>query len=131
MVGIFKNFNIEFFKNQPSSIPYKIEWFDIQGGFILDDSRVVSITLCRDNDMTGYNGIYNGYTVEIVNKYSGKVISKWFPFDYYLEQTAEPPSNLFFPKKDGNKPFDWVHNNKPKDTNQLVVEIFKWIELFK
>lgn len=120
-MNVFKNFNEEFF----SKCKRKIEWYDVEGLFVMDGDRVVRITI----DDIGTKDHYNGYMVEIINNKSGTIVKKFFRFKHHLEfihRNREEHSHVWY---SGGK-FEW-YISRPKDTKVMCETIFKWIDTFK
>ena len=120
MENVFKTFNIDFFKSQKD-----ITWYDKQGILILDDNRVVTITI----DDVGTHDSYNGYWVEIFNKTNGPIIKKFFRFSDHLTMNHYD-TQQYFHVWYNNKKFEW-YISRPKDPKEMVNIIFDWINKFK
>jgi hypothetical protein len=126
MKDVFKKFNEEFWKKGvPNSLLYPINWYDKQGVMKLDDQRVVTITI----DDLGHRERYYGYHVEIINKFNGTIVKKWFRFQDHLTM-VHPDRKPYFHVwlNDGN--FDW-YISRPSDTKEMVKVICDWINQFK
>lgn len=124
MKNIFKNFNEDFWKSEKS-----ITWYDKQGVMVLDDQRVVTITI----DDVGTRDNYNGYHVEIINKVQGTIVKKWFRFQDHLTMVHRGESNisqeychvwLSYGK------VDW-YISRPKDSKEMVKVIMDYVNNFK
>ena len=126
MKDVFKKFNEEFWKKGiPNSLLYPINWYDKQGVMKLDDQRVVTITI----DDLGHRDNYNGYHVEILNKFNGTIVKKWFRFSDHLtmvHRDRQPYFHVWL--NNGN--FDW-YISRPSDTKEMVKVICDWISQFK
>ena len=121
MKTFFKEFNQNFF----SSSKY-IKWFDKEGVYILDENRVVRITL----EDSGTKGIFNGYLVEIINKNEGLIVRKFFRFEHYLTMIHRPNTEHYYHVWLNNDKLDW-YISRPKNTKELCGKIFEWIVTFK
>ena len=127
MKDVFKKFNEEFWKKGvPNTLLYPINWYDKQGVMKLDDQRVVTITI----DDLGVRDNYNGYHVEIINKFNGSIVKKWFRFQDHLTMVNRSDRQPYFHVwlNDGN--FDW-YISRPSDTKEMVKVICDWINQFK
>lgn len=119
MKDLFKNFNEEFWKSQKN-----ITWYDKQGVMNLGDQRVVTITI----DDVGTRDNYNGYHVEIINKFNGTIVKKWFRFIDHLTMVHRDKSEYYHVWLNSGK-CDW-YISRPKDTKEMVKVIMDWIEKF-
>lgn len=120
MKDVFKNFNETFWKSQKS-----ITWYDKQGVMNLDEQRVVTITI----DDLGHKDYYNGYHVEILNKFEGTIVKKWFRFQDHLtmvHRDRQPYYHVWLNRDN----FDW-YISRPKDTKEFVKVVMDWINQFK
>ena len=120
MKDLFKNFNEKFWKSESS-----ITWFDKQGVMKLDDQRVVTITI----DDLGHRDHYIGYNVEILNKFEGTIVRKWFRFQDHLTMVHRDRSEYYHVWLNGGN-FDW-YISRPKDTKEFVKVVMTWINHFK
>lgn len=121
MSNVFNIFNEKFFKSRP-----EIKWFDKDGVYKIDEDRVVVITI-DDKDYTDHFG---GYLVKVINKMNGTIVSKWFPFKYYLTMIHREGDAEYFYALYTKDKFDW-YISRPKSTDEMVDCIFEWIENFK
>ena len=122
MKDLFKNFNEEFWKSQKN-----ITWYDKQGIIVLgDQQRVVTITI----DDVGTRDNYNGYHVEIINKFNGTIVKKWFRFiDHLTMVHRDNHTQEYCHVWLNSGKFDW-YISRPKDTKEMVKVIMDWIEKF-
>jgi hypothetical protein len=121
MENVFKNFNENFFKSKKG-----IRWYDQDGLYKLDDTRVVSITL----DDIGVHENFNGYTIVIHNTQNGGMVKKFFKFVYHLDMIDRNEREKYSHVWYSQGKLDW-YISRPKDTKQMVDVIFDWIEKFK
>ena len=127
MKDVFKKFNEEFWKKGvPNTLSYPINWYDKQGVMRLDDQRVVTITI----DDLGLRDNYNGYHVEIINKFNGTIVKKWFRFQDHLTMVHRGNGQEYFHVWLNNGNFDW-YISRPQDTKEMVKVICDWINQFK
>lgn len=120
MKDVFKNFNETFWKSEKS-----ITWYDKQGVMSLDEQRVVTFTI----DDIGHRDNYIGYHVEILNKFEGTIVRKWFRFQDHLtmvHRDRQPYYHVWF--NSGN--LEW-YISRPKDTKEFVKVVMDWINQFK
>lgn len=120
MKDVFKNFNETFWKSQKS-----ITWYDKQGVMSLDEQRVVTFTI----DDIGHRDNYIGYNVEILNKFEGTIVRKWFRFQDHLtmlHRDTQPYYHVWLNRDN----FDW-YISRPKDTKEFVKVVMDWINQFK
>jgi len=103
-----------------------ITWYDKQGVMKLDDQRVVTITI----DDVGTRDHYNGYHVEIVNKFNGTIIKKWFRFNDHLTMIHRSQNDEYYHVWYQRGEFDW-YISRPKDNKEMVKVIMDWINQFK
>jgi hypothetical protein len=118
----FKKFNENFF----SKSKQKIVWYDRQGVFNLDDTRVVTITI----DDIGTRDQYNGYVVEIFNKFNGTIIKKFFKFENFLTFRHRTESEKHYHVWLYRNEFEW-YISVPTNTKEMSDKIFDWINQFK
>jgi len=95
----------------------KIEWLDKTGFYKLKDGRVVRI----EPETHGTSGEYPGFLVTILNPKEGKVDSKFFLFDDYLDPTSKG-------RKDGRANDDSTSSPYPvgKNTCYHVIAHTGW-----
>ena len=123
MKNIFKNFNEDFWKSEKS-----ITWYDKQGVMVLDDQRVVTITI----DDVGTRDNYNGYHVEIINKVQGTIVKKWFRFQDHLTMVHRGDSNIrqeYCHVWLNSGKVDW-YISRPKDSKEMVKVIMDYVNKF-
>ena len=120
-MNIFKKFNEDFF----SKCKRTIKWFDREGLFVMDNDRVVRITL----DDVGTKNDYNGYMVEIINNKQGTIVKKFFRFKEHLEFVHRDTSKYFHVWLSNDK-LDW-YISRPKETKPMCDTMFDWIDTFK
>lgn len=121
MKNIFKNFNEDFWKSENS-----VTWYDKQGVMVLDDQRVVTITI----DDVGTRDNYNGYHVEIINKVQGTIVKKWFRFQDHLTMVNSLNNQEFCHVWLNSGKFDW-YISRPKNTKEMVKVIMDYVNNFK
>jgi hypothetical protein len=123
MENLFKKFNEEFFKKSRQDII--LEFFDKDCLYEVDNNFVVRLTIddvdVRDN--------YDGYFVEIIHKKKGSVCKKFFRFSDYLEMNHRKDSQHFCHVWLNEGTFEW-YISTPKDVNQMVIEIERWLDIF-
>ena len=123
MENLFKKFNEEFFKKSRQDII--LEFFDKDCLYEYDNNFVVRLTIddvdVRDN--------YDGYFVEIIHKKKGSVCKKFFRFSDYLEMNHRKDSQHFCHVWLNEGTFEW-YISTPKDVNQMVIEIERWLDIF-
>ena len=122
MNEIIKKFNEKFFSKSKD----KIVWYDKQGVFNLDDTRVVTITI---NDL-GVRDQFNGYEIEIINKMRGTIVSKFFRFENYLTFEHRSPRDKYYHVWSNGGTFDW-YISRPIDTKEMTDKISQYINQFK
>ena len=123
MENVFKKFNQDFWKSEKS-----ITWYDKQGVMNLDDQRVVTITI----DDVGTRDNYNGYHVEIINKFEGTIVKKWFRFQDHLTMItpSNPNQQIYTHVWLHRDEFDW-YITRPNNTKEMVKVIMDWISMLK
>lgn len=124
MKDVFKKFNEDFWKSEKS-----ITWYDKQGVMVLDDQRVVTITI----DDVGTRDNYNGYHVEIINKVQGTIVKKWFRFQDHLTMVHRGESNIsqeYCHVWSSYGKVDW-YISRPKDSKEMVKVIMDYVNNFK
>ena len=121
MKDIFKNFNQDFWKSEKT-----ITWYDKQGLMWLDEQRVVTITI----DDVGTRDNYNGYHVEILNKFEGTIVKKWFRFTDHLTMVHRDPKTEYCHVWLNSGKVDW-YISRPKDTKEFVKVVMNWVNQFK
>jgi len=121
MKDIFKNFNQDFWKSEKT-----ITWYDKQGLMWLDGQRVVTITI----DDLGHKDYYNGYHVEILNKFEGTIVKKWFRFQDHLTMVHRDPKTEYCHVWLNSGKLDW-YISRPKDTKEFVKVVMNWVNQFK
>jgi len=116
----------------------KINWFDLTGMHALDDARVVKIQLSDPRTV----GIFVGFSVEIINKVTGKIDSKLFRFDDYLsaDMASRSDTRRDYPVAGNScyhvdingyrKECDW-YIAKPKSTKPFCEAVESYIASFK
>ena len=120
MENVFKTFNKDFFKSVKD-----ITWFDKQGVLKLDENRLVLITI----DDVGTRDSYNGYWVEILNKFNGTIIKRFFKFNDHLTMIHRPghkACHVWY----NNEQFEW-YISIPKNPKEMTAVIMDWITMFK
>lgn len=123
MKDVFKKFNEDFWKSVNS-----ITWYDKQGVMVLDDQRVVTITI----DDVGTRDNYNGYHVEIINKVQGTIVKKWFKFQDHLTMVHRGESTIsqeYCHVWLNSGKFDW-YISRPKDSKEMVKVIMDYVNKF-
>jgi hypothetical protein len=119
-MNVFKKFNEDFFSKSKRTI----KWYDKEGLFVMDNERVVRITI----DDVGTKDNYNGYMVEIINNKQGTIVKKFFRFKEHLEFTHRDTSKHFHVWFN-NDNFDW-YISTPKETKSMCDRMFDWIDTF-
>jgi hypothetical protein len=122
MENLFKKFNQEFFKKSRHDIV--LEFFDKDCLYDVDNNFVVRLTI----DDNGIRDNYNGYFVEIIHKKNGSVCKKFFRFSDYLEMNHRDSQNFCHVWLNEGT-FEW-YISTPKDVNQMVIEIERWLDIF-
>lgn len=107
-----------------------IQWFDLTGMYKYGDGeRVARIEL----DTNGTMGHYEGFLVTVFNKREGKIDSKFFRFNDYLDGTQRADnrpdcaSNFMVIGHTGWSWFIAV----PKDTKPVVRAIEQYLKVFQ
>jgi hypothetical protein len=125
MENLFKKFNEEFFNGVHVMELDFLEFFDKDCLYDFDENFVVRLTIddvdVRDN--------YDGYFVEIIHKKKGSVCKKFFRFSDYLEMNHRKDSQHFCHVWLNEGTFEW-YISTPKDVNQMVIEIERWLDIF-
>lgn len=111
----------------------KIEWLDKTGFYKLKDGRVARI----EPETHGTSGEYPGFLVTILNPKEGKVDSKFFLFDDYLDRANR--------KDTGKNPYPIGKNTcyhviahtgwnwyiaEPKTTRPFCAAVEAYVEVF-
>jgi hypothetical protein len=120
-MSVFKIFNAVFFRSKP-----EIRWFDKEGVLDIGGDRLVKIRI----ETSGNVDYYTGYRVEILNKHSGVISSKWFPFREYLRMVHREGASEYYHAWYNRGGLDWYISH-PMDTKDLVNPIFEWINFHK
>ncbi|GIK40461.1 MAG: hypothetical protein BroJett011_42940 [Chloroflexota bacterium] len=108
-----------------------IQWFGIQGIHILDNDRVVTITLVARRVVDNYEG----FQVEIVSKTVGTIAHYYFSFNIFLspDQRIDKRDDYkggFYVSPGINNDWRW-YIAIPTSTRPLTQAIEQWIDLFR
>ena len=108
---------MDFFSGIPESTHFK--WLNRAILYRLDGNIVVQITLYAGETV---NQDF-GYDVEIINKKTGKITEKRFPFSMYLRDESLSKIQV----KEGS----WIRGLDEESVNMLAHKIMGYIELWK
>ncbi|HZK27062.1 MAG TPA: hypothetical protein VFD00_05960 [Thermoclostridium sp.] len=121
----FTEFNHSIFKNK------YIKWFDRSGILKIDGDRRAEITLSTN----GIAGAYGGYLVKIIHKRYGRVSSKNFSFNDYMDITDSTRRHGLYVggfSVHTNSSVDWyIAVPSERNLQQLTSAIMDYIELYK